>query len=31
MGKLENGKVADKDEIAGEMVKGGCDMVVDWI
>ena len=25
------GKVAGNDEITGEMVKGGDDMVVDWI
>ena len=27
MGKLEKGK----DEVTGEMVKGGGDIVVDWI
>ena len=31
MGKLTNGKAADKDEDTGEMVKGGGDMVVDWV
>ena len=25
------GKVAGKDEITGEMIKGGGDRVVDWI
>ena len=25
------GKAAGKDEVTGEMIKGGCDMVVDWI
>ena len=29
--KLENGKAAGKDEITGEMIKGGVDRVVDWI
>ena len=29
--KLKNGKAAGKDEITGEMVKGGGDIVVDWI
>ena len=31
VGKLENGKAAGKDEITGEMIKGGGDRVVDWI
>ena len=31
MGKLKNGKAAGKDEITGEMIKGGSDRVVDWI
>ena len=31
MGKLKNGKAADKDEITREMIKGGGDRVVDWI
>ena len=31
VGKLMNGKVAGKDEITGEMIKGGNDRVVDWI
>ena len=31
MGKLENGKAAGKDEIKGEMIKGGGDRVLDWI
>ena len=31
VGKLKNGKAAGKDEVTGEMVKGGNYMVVDWI
>ena len=31
MGKLKNGKATGKDEITGEMIKGGCDGVVDWM
>ena len=31
VGKLKNGKSADKDEITGEMIKGGSDRVVGWI
>ena len=31
MGRLKNGKAAGKDEITGELIKGGCDRVVDWI
>ena len=31
VGKLENEKAAGKDEVIGEMEKGGGDMVVDWI
>ena len=31
VGKLRNGKAAGRDEITGEMVKGGGDRVVDWI
>ena len=31
MGKLKNGKVASKDGITGEMIKGKGDRVVDWI
>ena len=31
MGKLKNGKVAGKDEVTGEMMKGGGDRVVDSI
>ena len=31
VGKLKNGKVASKNEIKGEMIKGGDDRVVDWI
>ena len=30
-GNLKNGKVAGKDAITGEMIKGGNDRVVDWI
>ena len=29
--KLKNGKAAGKDEVTEEMVKGGGDVVVDWI
>ena len=29
--KLKSGKAAGKDEITGEMIKGGGDRVVDWI
>ena len=29
--KLKNGKTTGKDEITGEMIKGGGDRVVDWI
>ena len=31
VGKLKNGKIAGKDEIKGEMIIGGGDMVVNWI
>ena len=31
MGKLKNGKATGKDEVIGEMIKGGDDRVVDWI
>ena len=31
VGKLKNGKAEDKDDVTREMVKGGGDMVVDWI
>ena len=31
VGLLKNGKAAGKDEITGEMIKGGGDRVVDWI
>ena len=31
MWRLDNGKAADKDEITGEMMKGGGYRVVDWI
>ena len=30
MGKLKNGKAAGKDEVTGEMIKGGGNRVVDW-
>ena len=29
--KLKNGKAASKDEVTGEMIKGGGHRVVDWI
>ena len=31
VGKLKNGKASSKDEITGEMIKGGGGRVVDWI
>ena len=31
VGMLKNGKSTGKDEITGEMIKGGGDRVVDWI
>ena len=31
MRKLQNGKAAGKDEVTGEMIKGGGDRVMDWI
>ena len=31
MRKDKSGKAAGKDEITGEMIKGGGDKVVDWI
>ena len=31
VGKLKNGKAAGKDDITGEMIKGGGDRVIDWI
>ena len=31
VGKLKNGKVEGKDDVTGEMIKGGSDRVVDWI
>ena len=31
VGKLKNGKTANKDKVTGEMVKGGGDMGLDWI
>ena len=30
-GKLKNRKAAGKDEVTGEMKKGGDDRVVDWV
>ena len=30
-GKLKNEKATGKDDITGEMIKGGGDRVVDWI
>ena len=29
--KLKNGKATGKDEVTGEMIKGGGGRVVDWI
>ena len=29
--KFKNGKTTAKDEIAGKMIKGGGDRVVEWI
>ena len=31
VGKLKNGEAAGKDEVTGEMIKGGGNRVVDWI
>ena len=31
VGNLKNGKAAGKNEITGEILQGGDDMVVDWI
>ena len=31
VGKLKNGKAVGKDEVTGEIIKSGGDMVVDWI
>ena len=31
IGKLKNGKAASKDEVTEEKVKGGGDIVVDWM
>ena len=31
LGKLKNGMAAGKDEVTGEMIKGGGERVVDWI
>ena len=31
VGKLKHRKAAGKDEVTGEMLKGGDDSVVDWI
>ena len=30
VGKLKNGKAMGKDEVTGEMIKGGEDRMVDW-
>ena len=29
--KLKNGKASGEDEVTGEMLKGGGDIMVDWI
>ena len=31
MRKLKNGMAAGKDEVTGEMIKGGGERLVDWI
>ena len=31
VGKLKNGKATGKDEIRGEIIKGGGDRVLEWI
>ena len=31
VGKLKNGKAAGKDEVTGEILKGGGNRVLDWI
>ena len=31
MGKFKNGKAIFKYKVAGDMIKSGVDMVVDWI
>ena len=31
VGKLKNDKAAGKDEVTGEMIKGGGNRAVDWI
>ena len=31
VGKLKNEKATGKDEVTGEMIKGGGNRVVDWI
>ena len=31
VGMLQNRKALGKDEVTGDMVKGGGDMVVEWI
>ena len=31
VGKIKNGKAAGRDEVTGEMIKGGGNRVVDWI
>ena len=30
-GSLKNGKAAGKDKFVGEMIKGRCNRVLDWI
>ena len=31
VGEFKNGKATGKDEVTGEMIKGGGDRVIDWI
>ena len=31
VGKLKDGKAAGKDNVTGEIIKGGGNRVVDWI
>ena len=30
MKKLRNSKVADKEEVIGEMIRGGGDLAIEW-